>query len=104
MTEEINQKDIEGRKHGPWGTNNMYKEEWHHGTLHGIQEYYWPDGTLRGRGRYLYGEQHGLWEHYYENGTLRWREQYLYGKIHRLSENYYPDGASFKKTYYLAIK
>ena len=44
----INQRDEQGRPHGPW-------------------EVYWSDGQLWRKGEYKHGRNYGLWEYYYEN-------------------------------------
>jgi hypothetical protein len=58
MTETINQKDSQGRRHGIW-------------------EHYRPDGTLWLRHHYLHGKEHGLCEWYRTDVTLYFKRYYL---------------------------
>ena len=52
MVGGVNQRDLEGRRHGIW-------------------KHYWGDGTLWWRGHYFHGKEHGVWEWYYGlDGTL----------------------------------
>jgi antitoxin component YwqK of YwqJK toxin-antitoxin module len=57
MTAPINQFDAQGR-------------------LHGIWKNYWPDGTLRWRGRYLHGRWDGLWKWYHLDNSIRGYKYY----------------------------
>jgi antitoxin component YwqK of YwqJK toxin-antitoxin module len=85
MTEPINQRDTQGRRHGVW-------------------EDYWEDGTLNRRRHYLHGKLYGFFEYYLENGTLWWRENYLHGETQGLLELYTPNGTLERKKYRISIK
>ena len=46
----INQYDSQGKKHGVWKYFYPNRTLWrrthyHHGKAHGVQEFYWEDGT-----------------------------------------------------------
>jgi antitoxin component YwqK of YwqJK toxin-antitoxin module len=58
MTEPINQRDTQGRRHGVW-------------------EYYRPNGTLWWREHWLHGVRAGLWEWYWKNGASLRKEYSL---------------------------
>jgi hypothetical protein len=77
MTEEINQKDSEGRPREVW-------------------EWYYSKSKISVRGCYSHGARHGLWKWYDIDGTAQdkpvslW-ETYWYGEV-------------FSKKYHLSIK
>jgi antitoxin component YwqK of YwqJK toxin-antitoxin module len=58
MTEEINQRDTQGRRQGVW-------------------EEYYENGSLWWRVHYHHGELQGLWESYLSDGTPLDKTYYL---------------------------
>lgn len=75
MQTEINQKDAEGKKHGPWvfyySTGRLwYMGEYIHGKQHGPWFEYHPNGELQTIGNYLNGKPVGYWKQFINNKTL----------------------------------
>ena len=85
MKAQINQRDLQGKKHGVW-------------------EDYRADGTLSWRAHYHHGKEHGLWEWYNRDGTLQWRAHYHHGVIHGVWESYRVNGTLSDKTFFINIK
>ncbi len=83
--EQINQKNAQGRRHGPW-------------------EYYNIDGTLWCKRNYHHGKVHGVWENYSTNGKLEWRCNFYYNKRRGLEKINPPHGGAGYKSYHLNIR
>jgi antitoxin component YwqK of YwqJK toxin-antitoxin module len=50
MTEQVNQRDTQGKPHGIWKYYYLdgtlwWKAHWHHGKVDRLQESYWTNGT-----------------------------------------------------------
>jgi antitoxin component YwqK of YwqJK toxin-antitoxin module len=61
MQDKINQRDTEGKEHGPW-----------------IQHY--SDGALFFKGEYVHGKLNGPWISYYTDNELAYKGTFKYGK------------------------
>jgi antitoxin component YwqK of YwqJK toxin-antitoxin module len=57
-SEQVNQKDAQGRLHGVW-------------------EWCYEDGTLMWKEHYLHGKRQGITEWYNTDGTSSWKDYYL---------------------------
>jgi antitoxin component YwqK of YwqJK toxin-antitoxin module len=69
---------------------------------HGKWQWWWPNGQLQAVRHYEMGSLSGVAQAWYANGTLRWTENYLEHKLHGKSEHWYDNGqlksrANFEK-------
>jgi len=47
------------------------------GKPHGLWEYYYSNGQLYTKGKYINGNADGLWEYYHYNGKLEIKKYYI---------------------------
>ena len=62
------------------------------GARHGVQEIFFPDGTVSQRWVWKNNKKHGLDEMYYDDGGVHWRAQFVDGIKHGTEILYHEDG------------
>ncbi len=122
--QEVNKKDSQGRKQGPWiGKYENGKKKYvgsflddkpvgefkyydAFGTLTKIVDhrgdsslatFYHTTGKVMGTGKYFKKEKVGIWKYYDEEGDISLEEPYVAGKLEGLCITYYKDGAVTRK-------
>jgi antitoxin component YwqK of YwqJK toxin-antitoxin module len=80
-TNQINQYDNVGNKHGYW-------------------EEYYENGVLELKGIYINGQRDGIWETYHENGQLYYKSNFINGIRNGIFEHYYDNGQLYRIGYF----
>ena len=72
------------------------------GILHGLCVFYWDNGNVWFKERFVNGVLHGLCiYYYYSNGNIWCKQRYVNGKLHGISEYYHDSGKLWLKQYYI---
>ena len=91
---------VTGRFYDELRSGVTFKTPWANGEIHGIEEVYWPDGSIMHRIPYVNGRRDGIAESYGQDGSPSMKTPFVNGKVHGVEENYL-DGFLWKKTPYV---
>ena len=91
---------VTGQFNDEFRSGRTYKTPYANGEKHGMEEFYYPDGSLWSQIPHMNGRRHGLLEIYEEDGSRYMKTPYVNGNVHGVQE-IYSDGSLWKKTPYV---
>ncbi len=130
LPDTLNQYDEQGKKHGYWIVRNdedikVYEGRFEHGDpvgtliryfgngnkkaeMHHLPDgrnvrviFYYPDGKLAGKGKYLDQKKDSTWLYYsYYEGHLSMKEHYASGQKQGSTKKFYPDRSISEITFW----